>query len=229
MHRLVLLLTALTLTPFSNVLCNSQWQGSLPGGSYTETCQDIGVNGTMLQARCQTKDGDWRQTSIDYRQCGGPIVNDDGRLRCGEGGGGAGYVGLPGGSYAETCHDIRTNGTVLQARCQKRDGSFRKTSIDYRQCGGRVINDDGYLRCGEARGGYGHLGDYDEDDRTGGQQGATPYGAYSQTCRNIRTDGDRLEAECQTRDGDWHGTSLSDFSQCRSAIANDNGNLRCEK
>ena len=212
MHRFVLLLTALALTPVSTVHSSSQWQGGLPGGTYTETCQDITTNGTMLQARCQKSDGGWRQTSLDYRQCGGQIINDDGRLRCGEGAGSGGqYVGLPGGSYAETCHDIRTNGSVLQARCMKTDGSFRKTSIDYRQCGGRVINDDGNLRCGEASG------------------GGAPLGDYRQTCRNVRTDGNRLEAECQTRDGDWHGTSLNDFNQCRSEIVNNDGNLQCEK
>jgi major membrane immunogen (membrane-anchored lipoprotein) len=229
MHRFFLLLTALTLTPLSTLHSSSQWQG-LPGGTYTETCQDISVNGNTLQARCQASGGDWRQTSIDYRQCGGQIINDDGRLRCGEGSGsGAGHVGLPSGSYAETCHDIRTNGTVLQARCQKRDGSFHKTSIDYRQCGGRVFNDDGNLRCGEASGGYSHPGDYDDDDRRGGRQGGIPHGDYRQTCRNIRINGDKLEAECQERDGDWHGTSLDDFNRCRSEIVNNDGNLGCQK
>jgi hypothetical protein len=151
MHRFVILLTALTLTPFSNVLCSSQWQSGLPGGTYTQTCQDITTNGAVLQARCQKIDGGWRQTSIDFRQCGGQIINEDGRLRCGEGGGsGGGHGGLPGGDYAKTCHDIRTNGTVLQAHCQKKDGSFRKTSIDYGECRGTVNNNDGYLRCGES-------------------------------------------------------------------------------
>jgi CVNH domain len=149
MHLFALLLTALALTPFSAVNGSSQGQSGLPGGSYSQTCQDIAMNGAMLQARCQKIDGGWRETSIDSRQCGGQIINDDGRLTCEGGGAGGWHGGLPGGDYAKTCHDIRTNGTVLQAHCQKKDGSFRKTSIDYRGCRGTVINDDGYLRCGE--------------------------------------------------------------------------------
>jgi hypothetical protein len=150
MHHLALVLTALTLTPFSTLSSSQgQAQGGLPGGTYTQTCQDITMNGAMLQARCQKIDGSWRQTSIDPRQCGGQIINEDGQLRCEGRAAAEGKVGLPGGDYAKTCHDIRTDGTVLQAHCQKKDGSFRKTSIDYRECRGTVINDDGSLRCGE--------------------------------------------------------------------------------
>lgn len=226
MYRFVVFLTALTLAPLPAIQGRSQGQGTVPGGSYAETCQDITTNGAILQARCQKQDGDWHDTSLDYSRCRGQVINDDGNLRCETAG--QGYAGLPGGDYTLTCHDIRTKGTLLQARCQKTDGSFHKTSIDYSQCGGQIMNDDGNLRCGARTGAYGHRGDNDEDDR-GERQGAPPRGDYRRTCRNIHINGDKLEAECQEADGDWHGTSLDDFNRCRSEIVNKDGNLRCEK
>src|SRR5437899_3756954 len=64
----------------------------IPSGSYQQTCRDIRNNSDRLEATCQSRSGDWRTTSIDYRGCSGEIVNDDGNLRCnGDNGGGWGY------------------------------------------------------------------------------------------------------------------------------------------
>jgi hypothetical protein len=195
--------------------------GGTPSGDYQQTCRDISINGSFLEARCQKRDGDWRRTSLDMRGCGGRnnVINDDGYLRCGEANYGGGYGGTPFGDYQQTCQDIRINGSFLEARCQKRDGGWRSTSLDMRGCGGRnnVINDDGYLRCGEAN--------YYQP----GVQPGSPSGDYTQTCQNIRRDGGRLEADCQTRDGGVRHTSLNDYDDCRGAIINDDGHLRCQK
>src|SRR5215470_2433376 len=61
-----------------------QWGNGngIPSGSYKQTCRDIRNNGYRLEATCQSQGGDWRTTSLDYRGCGGEIVNDDGNLRC---------------------------------------------------------------------------------------------------------------------------------------------------
>jgi hypothetical protein len=65
----------------------------VPSGSYQQTCQVLGVDGTVLQAKCKTrpidtsiwtpaKDGIYRKTSLDFEFCIDDIRNDDGRLTC---------------------------------------------------------------------------------------------------------------------------------------------------
>ncbi len=130
---------------------------------------------------------------------------------------------MPHGTYRQTCQDINFNGTRLSARCQKVDGGWRNSSIDYRNCrGGEVINDNGNLRCGQ--GGYGYRGGH-----MAGWQGGLPPGDYKRTCQNMRVSGNKLSATCQKTDGSWHDTSLNNFNQCRNDIANVDGNLRCPK
>lgn len=54
-----------------------------PNGSYTQSCMNIHVDGDDLKARCQTRDGDVRDTKLDdYRKCQSDIINDNGQLRC---------------------------------------------------------------------------------------------------------------------------------------------------
>jgi len=213
---------------------------SIPSGSYQQTCTDINVvNGSTLAARCQDTNGNWQSTRLtNIQDCTGEIVNDNGSLRCGKGGGYAnnyygddyrngyyygGYYqgGLPPGDYVQTCRNIRNYGDRLEAECQKRNGGWRRTSLNLDQCSGGIVNNDGHLTCGG--GGYG----YNNGGYYGGYQNGLPQGDYVQTCRNIRTDGYRLDAECQKRDGGWRGTSLNNVDQCRSPIANDNGHLVC--
>ena len=58
-------------------------QNGLPSGGYAQTCQDIRINGNTLEARCQTRDGNWNQTSLqNFNQCTSQIENDNGRLVC---------------------------------------------------------------------------------------------------------------------------------------------------
>src|SRR5262249_57252046 len=61
---------------------------SLPSGSYQQTCTDINVvNGSTLAARCQDTNGNWQSTRLtNIQDCTGEIVNDNGSLRCGQGG-----------------------------------------------------------------------------------------------------------------------------------------------
>jgi CVNH domain len=54
----------------------------IPRGSYVQTCQDIRVNGNDLQARCQKKNGGWKNASLgNFYRCR-DIENDNGKLRC---------------------------------------------------------------------------------------------------------------------------------------------------
>ncbi len=214
---------------------------SAPPGSYQQTCRDIGVRGDVLTARCQDQGGNWRSAQMrDISYCNGDITNDNGALRCNssagtyQGSNNGGYYGgynqggVPGGSYTQTCQDVRIRGNDLEARCQSTDGGWRTTRLSsFDRCGGDIANDNGSLRCTESGYGYGGRRDNDDYDRgnVGGYQGGA---SYTQTCRDVRRHGDTLEAVCQSRDGDWHQTTLNDYRDCQGQIVNDGGNLRCD-
>lgn len=210
-------------------------RGSIPRGDYVQSCRNIHIRGDRLVAECQERDGDWRRTSLDdFNRCSGEIVNNNGNLVCAQGQAGYGYGdrregrrdwqnGLPPGDYVQTCRNIHMEGDRLEAQCQERDGDWRRTSLDdVDRCSGAIVNNNGNLVCAQGQAGYGY-----DNGRRNGWQGGIPSGTYTETCRNIHVDGDRLLAECQERDGDWRQTSLDDFQRCTSAPANDNGRLVC--
>jgi hypothetical protein len=212
----------------------------LPGGSYTQSCQDVRAHGDDLEARCPTANGDWKSTKLDdYNKCRGEIVNDNGKLRCITGvyggpgapvgayqGGYGSAVGGFSGPYTQNCKDIKSHGDDLEARCKTVNGDWHNTKLDdYRKCKGQIVNEDGNLKCvaagyGIGRGGY-PAGAY--------QQGNWPAGSYTQSCDSIRIDGDDLKAHCQTRDGGARDAKLDDFQKCKSDIINDDGKLHCER
>ena len=125
----------------------------LPPGDYQQTCRDMRTSGSQLIGSCQKKDGHWQNTSIDTTSCAGKIVNDDGQLRCASGGTyGGGWQGptqaLPPGDYQKTCQNIHINGSDLVANCQKKDGSWKDTTLKRaNSCGGQIVNIDGNLHC----------------------------------------------------------------------------------
>ena len=225
-------------------------RGNYPSGTYVDTCRNIYMQGDQLVAECQKRNGDWRRSSLDdVDRCHGGIVNIDGRLACGgdngydygygrgrgdnDGDDRGGYYqgrwqgGYPPGDYVQTCRNISMNGDQLLAECQKRNGDWRRTSLDnVDRCSGNIANDNGRLVCPQGSG-YGYGYGYGDRDRDYGRRGSVPAGTYTQTCRNIRVDGDKLVAECQKRNGDWRRTSLDDFQRCSSAPANDDGRLVC--
>ena len=56
---------------------------SAPGGSYQQTCRNIGVRGSTLSAECQNTGGGWQSTQLrDYNRCNGEIQNINGNLQC---------------------------------------------------------------------------------------------------------------------------------------------------
>ncbi|HEY5030641.1 MAG TPA: CVNH domain-containing protein [Candidatus Angelobacter sp.] len=68
-------------------------QAQAPGGSYQQTCRDIGVRGSTLSATCKDEGGNWRSTQLsDFQRCNGEIQNLNGNLSC-TGGNGAGNNG----------------------------------------------------------------------------------------------------------------------------------------
>lgn len=199
---------------------------SMPPGSYQQTCRNIDFHDDVLAATCQDSTGRWQSALLrDVQSCRSDIINDDGALRCSRSGGVA--AGLPGGSYTQSCQDVRQHGDDLEARCPTANGDWKDTKLDdYNKCRGEIVNDNGKLRCitsvyggpgapvGAYQGGY--------NSPVGGFTGT-----YTQTCKDIKSHGDDLEARCKTVNGDWHNTKLDDYRKCRGQIINKDGNLKC--
>jgi len=56
---------------------------SLPGGSYQQSCSNIGLNGNTLVATCKTMKGRMQRTSLaNVDRCVGDIGNNNGQLNC---------------------------------------------------------------------------------------------------------------------------------------------------
>ena len=55
----------------------------IPPGTYTDSCKQQVVQGTILTAVCQKENGRWQTTTLqDFSQCVGDIWNVDGYLNC---------------------------------------------------------------------------------------------------------------------------------------------------
>lgn len=123
-----------------------EYRGTLPSGSYSESCRDMRVDHDRhrLEAECQRLDGRWREANLDLRQCDRGIVNSDGRLECPR----QEIARLPAGSYRESCRDFSVDKRRLGARCRRRNGDWRDTELDLTRCKGPIRNDDGHLVCG---------------------------------------------------------------------------------
>ena len=165
MRYMMSFIVALLALVFAGTSSSAQ---QVPGGSYQQTCRNIGVRGNTLYAECQDTDRHWRSTQLrDYNRCRGEIQNLNGNLQCTGGYGGNGRWQrdrnhdndrdwdwdrdrrnrVPRGSYVQTCQDIRVNGNELQARCQKKNGKWRDTSLSNFYGCREIENDNGKLRC----------------------------------------------------------------------------------
>ncbi len=209
------MLAVLAIVFCGGVLCAQ----NMPGGSYQKSCQDVWVERDTLHASCQDASGNWQPTSLDdFDDCGGDITNRNGQLIC----------TTPGtrdsswqdrwnhGSAAKTCRDMERHGNMVLATCQSKDGSWHDTALRHaNKCQGNIVNDDGQLRCALA--GNGWLG----------WNNGIPGGTYTQTCRSVRGNSDRLDADCQARDAKWRHTILLKNARCLGQIENDDGHLGC--
>jgi hypothetical protein len=66
---------------------NDSSAANYPPGKYRDTCRNIHTVGDDLIAECRTWDGEWHRVKLEnYKRCGDRIINNDGRLRCAEGG-----------------------------------------------------------------------------------------------------------------------------------------------
>ena len=140
--------------------------GYIPAGSYQQSCQNIRVRGNRLRAECTNTSGQWVASSLQLNQCrGGDIANYNGQLTCARNGGygrgngyygrgsgyygGGGFNGTPGGSYQQSCQNIRMNGSVLTASCTNYQSQYVQSYLDVSRCARNddIANVNGQLRC----------------------------------------------------------------------------------
>jgi len=123
----------------------------------------------------------------------------------------------PNGSYRQSCRNVSVAGqyrpdALLTAQCQTKKGSWRESSLYYKNCRGDIYNDNGALRC---QGGQ------------AGNPGSLPPGSWQASCRNGFLDSRTLHAECRTFSDRWTDARL-DMSACPwGPVANNNGRLVC--
>jgi hypothetical protein len=75
---------------YNNGRQNSQYNtgyygyGSLPGGSYQQSCSNATMNGSVLSAQCSAPNGQWIYSSVNLNSCRTPndVRNINGYLRC---------------------------------------------------------------------------------------------------------------------------------------------------
>jgi CVNH domain len=123
----------------------------------------------------------------------------------------------PRGSYLQTCSQIRMDGTILSALCERPRSLPPRSSINVAMCGGDISNRDGKLFCFARPG-------------TWGQGRAIPRGTYVDTCDSWEVVGTTLQARCRNRDGKYT-KSFADLKHCRMGgdIWNIDGLLDCAK
>jgi hypothetical protein len=73
--------------------------------------------------------------------------------------------GLPGGSYMQSCTNVRMHGDRLVAECRRMDGGWERTALNVGGCVGGVANMNGHLTCNSGGPGYGSSYDRAPQDR----------------------------------------------------------------
>lgn len=114
----------------------SPFASDLIPGSYTQTCTNISLMGETLSATCKSFSGSSKKTELPFAtSCVGIVSNVDGNLEC----------SAPTGSFARTCRNIRVEGHMLFASCQRIDGSWQDSSTSFSGFQHPVTNCNGNL------------------------------------------------------------------------------------
>jgi CVNH domain len=137
-----------TLLGIAVVVClggvstDAQFGGRLPSGSYSRTCSDISMVGSVLTANCKDQNGETIKSRLYVRDCWGDVTNELGELVCQS-------RRLPEGSYSQTCTACATAGSALRCTCRDTKQNSIRTSLDLASCrwGSGITNKDGHLQC----------------------------------------------------------------------------------
>lgn len=109
-----------------------------PAGSYQQTCKDITVTGTTLNATCSWQGSYGAPSSLNYASgCVGDIANVRGVLAC---------TGAN-GSFSLTCRNAHVEGRTLHAECRNKSGQYVKASLpNFTGFDHNISNCDGKLQ-----------------------------------------------------------------------------------
>ena len=105
----------------------------IPGGSYQQTCRNVGVRGSTLYAECQDTNRNWQRTELqDYQRCSGEIQNLNGSLQCTGGNGNGNGYGRGDGRGDDRGHDADRDRDRDHDRDHDRDrGRYGDNGVPY--------------------------------------------------------------------------------------------------
>jgi hypothetical protein len=120
----------------------SSFGGRTPSGSYTRSCSNAQMLGSVLAADCRNQNGVNIRSRLYVRDCAGDISNQSGELRCSS-------RRTPQGTYSQTCNNCRAVGSTLQCTCRDTRRSNIRTTLDLASCQWNrdITNFDGHLQC----------------------------------------------------------------------------------
>lgn len=106
------MLSALGLACFALGAPSASSAQSLPGGSYSHTCNDIQMVSGVLEASCQRADGTWAAAAMpNPGACQNGVVNSNGALACAS-------------APAVTTSQISAGRTTLTNPCNNQDAVY---------------------------------------------------------------------------------------------------------
>ena len=120
----------------------AQFSGRTPSGSFSRSCSDAKMLGSVLTAQCKDQNGITIRTRLYVRDCRGDISNMFGELVC------AGRY-VPPGSYSQTCTACMAEGSSLRCTCRDTKQNPIRTTLDLSSCewSSSIVNKDGHLQC----------------------------------------------------------------------------------
>ncbi|KAG9008486.1 hypothetical protein FRB94_013210 [Tulasnella sp. JGI-2019a] len=166
-----------------------------PRGRFSETSKNVELIGSILQADCLSRRGNYWSSRLDLNEV---LGNDDGSFT------------LHFGGWSMSAQNIRLDGAVLTAdlRSIKDDWNLdQKLNLDF-----HIKNDDGVLKAVDTS-------SWIETQSMYQTQARRPRSRFSETTKDVELIDNILQAECLTRDG-WYQSSLLDLNE---ALGNDNG------
>ncbi len=117
-----------------------------PEGSYKKTCKNINYNPSddrITSAFCKDFNQNYKVTYLDNaKQCkdnGGDITNCNGSLDCTG-------IGIPRGSYRDSCFCCKMVGNTLSCYCRDSRGTPHFTTLQNANNYNRIWNDNGKLK-----------------------------------------------------------------------------------
>ena len=116
-----------------------------PRGSWSQSCSNPSMRGSVLRATCGKINGTFVKTSLNLADCRkrSTVSNIDGHLACDR----SDAVQMPNGSWAASCREWSMKGPLLRATCGKINGTWIASTLDIGDCSGTVSNRDGSLTC----------------------------------------------------------------------------------